>query len=187
MVGRHQILGLEVVKDRALQVGLAAHRCIRTWGFLQSTKNAHASKHPFQHPASVSCAYVDVTPAIWQPGYRVTDILGPPAPLSGGQGYSFTTTVVNGGDPDSLRVTWRVIRSYAPSDTQVVANTPNQLSLFVGEGSYSLRLIATPRDLVSDSTGGAFTRDYPVCTGQVPFGGGSSTNRPQGCGQPPIE
>ena len=130
---------------------------------------------------------VNVTPAVWQPGYRVTDILGPPAPLSGGQGYSFTTTVVNGGDPDSLRVTWRVIRSYAPSDTQVVANTLNQLSLLVGEGSYSLRLIATPRDLVSDSTGGAFTRDYPVCTGQVLFGGGSSTNRPQGCGKPPIE
>jgi hypothetical protein len=135
----------------------------------------------------VSCAYVDVTPAIWQPGYRVTDILGPPAPLSGGQGYSFTTTVVNGGNPDSLRVTWRVIRSYVPGDTQVVANTPNQLSLLVGEGSYSLRLIATPRDLVSDSTGGAFVRDYPVCTGLVLPYAASSTNMPQGCGQPSVE
>lgn len=130
---------------------------------------------------------VNVTPAVWQPGYRVTDIIGPSAPLEGGQTYHFTTTVVNGGDPDSLRVTWRVTRSFAPGDTQVVADTPNQLDLDVAEGSYSLRVIATPRDLVSDSTGGAFVRDYPVCTEQVLPYAASSTNMPQGCGQPPVE
>jgi len=130
---------------------------------------------------------VNVLQAVWQPGFRVTDIVGPPAPLSGGQSYSFSTTVVNGGRPDSLRVTWHLVRSHTPADTQVVANTPNVLSAYVAEGSYSLRVIATPRDLVSGNTGGAFVRDYPVCAGQVQGGGGMVPNKPQGCGTPPIE
>jgi hypothetical protein len=130
---------------------------------------------------------VTATKAVWQPGYRVTAILGAPTPLNGGEFYNFTTTVVNGGPSASLRVTWRLIRSYAPADTQVVANTPNQLNAFIGEGSYGLRIIATPRDLVSDSTGGSFVRDWSVCTGQVLSGGGVSTNQPAGCGQPPLD
>ncbi len=128
-----------------------------------------------------------VTPAVWVPGFRVTDILGPVAPLTGGQPYSFTTTVVNSGGYENLRVTWRLIKSNAPADTQVVANTANYLSTFVPAGSYSLRVIAVPRDIASGNTGGAFVRDYPVCTGQVLFGGGASTNAPQGCGTPPIQ
>lgn len=129
---------------------------------------------------------VTVTPAVWAPGFRVTNILGPAAPLNGGQAYSFTTTVVNSGGYENLRVTWRLIKSHAPADTQVVANTANYLSAFVPAGSYSLRVVATPRDVVSGNTGSAFVRDYPVCTGQVLFGGGASTDAPQGCGTPPI-
>lgn len=130
---------------------------------------------------------VNVTPAVWAPGFQVTNILGPPAPLSGGQSSAFTTTVVNSGGYENLQVTWRLIRSYAPTDTQVVASTPNSLSAYVPEGSYSLRVIATPRDIVSGNTGGSFVRDYPVCTDQVLFGGGASTNLPEGCGSPPIQ
>jgi hypothetical protein len=130
---------------------------------------------------------VNIMPLVWRPGYRVSDIAGPAAPLNGGQTYGFTATVVNGGDPASLRVTWRMTRSDRPSDLAIlwVTNGPH-LDYFVPEGSYSLRVEATPKDLVSGKTGGAFVLDYPVCTGQVQFGGGASTNAPQGCGQPPA-
>lgn len=130
---------------------------------------------------------VNIMPLVWRPGYRVSNISGPVAPLNGGQTYGFTATVVNGGDPASLRVTWRMTRSDRPSDLAIlwVTNGPH-LDYFVPEGSYSLRVEATPKDLVSGKTGGAMVVDYPVCTGQVSFSGGASTNAPQGCGEPPI-
>jgi hypothetical protein len=129
---------------------------------------------------------VRITEARWAPGYRVTDILGPGTPITVDDTYGFTTTVVNGGTRDSLRVSWKIIRSFAPNDTQTVSLTPNQLWLLVEEGSYRIRVIATPLDLVSDSTGGSFVRDYTVCTGQGIFGDGPSTNAVEGCGQLPI-
>jgi hypothetical protein len=125
---------------------------------------------------------VTVKRAEWAPGYRVTDIIGPGTPIVDTGYYPLSTTVVNGGPRDSLRVGWKVIRSYAPADTQVANNTLNAFSLWVGQGSYKIRVIATPKDLQSDSTGGAFARDYTVCTGQGIFLRLEQPDAVEGCG-----
>ncbi|NNG15994.1 MAG: hypothetical protein HKM89_05885 [Gemmatimonadales bacterium] len=95
-------------------------------------------------------------------GFRVTAINGVIPPITSPGTRTLTATVVN-KPGTTLQLRWEVDYSNtAPNPDTVTSWGLNSYRLRVEEGSYNIRVKATPR---SDAEiGTAAVRDYPVCT-----------------------
>lgn len=126
-----------------------------------------------------------VTPA--PPGpFKVTDIVGPPTPITAAGNRTFQATVIN-PPAGTLQVRWVAIASNAVFDSLDTGYGPNSFTLYVEEGAYNIRVKAYPRVVPvsgSPTYGAHAIEDYPVCTGgggDNLWGGGGSPDAEEGC------
>jgi hypothetical protein len=99
--------------------------------------------------------------------FKVTDITGPPTPITQAGEYSFNATVT--GNPlGYLFVYWHV--TFSNGQTPSVTQTSNTLKVRVPEGSYVIRLTARPWN--GETYGFQLIEEFPVCTGGSGGGGG---------------
>ncbi len=118
--------------------------------------------------------------------FKVTDIVGPPTPITAAGNRTFQATVVN-PPAGTLQVRWVAIASNGVFDSLDTGYGPNSFTLYVEEGAYNIRVKAYPRVVpVSGApTYGAYAmEDYPVCTGgggDNLWGGGGTPDAEEGC------
>jgi hypothetical protein len=118
--------------------------------------------------------------------FRVTDILGPPTPITASGNRTFQATVIN-PPAGTLQVRWVAIASNGIFDSLDTGYGPNSFTLYVEEGAYSIRVKAYPRVVPpsgSPTYGAHAMEDFPVCTGgggDNLWGGGGSPDAEEGC------
>jgi subtilisin len=122
----------------------------------------------------------------------VTAISGPATPIKAAGTYTLTATVGNGLPPYSVK--WDITYSNGVRPNVSTGYGSATYSLQVPAGSYSISVMATPKETKWLRVGSPLIRSFPVCTGSAPQpvlamsapgGGDPGPNAVGGCSSPP--